>query len=432
MLKLESSYQLLGVVRDDGIRTYRALEIASGQGLQVHLFVRPEDQELFRSLRALPATQRRDLLEFGQEDDAPYVVTEKLPDGIAARSWFQAKSAKSAAGVNPVLLAGVWKTGTPLPDDLKPPAPEAKKPAPAPLPDYADATRVFRVSDLPKAHVPESFEAPETGEFERMFAGEPAQKPPEQPKPEPPIPMPPPPVPEQPLPQPVASGEEDEEFARMFGTQAKTPAPQVSEQSGPGEFTRMFQAQAKTPAQQPDPEKTRLFQAPEPKPEPKPDPKREPSEFTRFFNSPLAPSQEKQQPFGTRASAPPQTPPQPPQNRAGEFTQMFGNPKAPQGPPPPPLGSAGTATGAFATPGRATPPPLKSAHPAPPSEFTQMMSAGSAAMPTLGQKPAGQNAPPLPPPSVGAKKSNAPLFIALGAVLLAVVLVVAMFLLKKS
>ena len=35
-MELESSYHLLGVIRDDGIRTYRAVEIASGQELQVH------------------------------------------------------------------------------------------------------------------------------------------------------------------------------------------------------------------------------------------------------------------------------------------------------------------------------------------------------------------------------------------------------------
>ena len=65
-MELESSYNLLGVVRDDGIRTYRAIEIASGQELQVHLFAQSDsepDRALFRALRALPVSKRRELLE---------------------------------------------------------------------------------------------------------------------------------------------------------------------------------------------------------------------------------------------------------------------------------------------------------------------------------------------------------------------------------
>jgi hypothetical protein len=431
MLNLESSYQLLGIVRDDGIRTYRALELASGQGLQVHLFVRPEDQELFKGLRALPVAQRRDLLEFGQEGESPYVVTEKLPEGMTPRNWFLAKAGKAAAKTgDAVLLAGVWKTGTPLPEGLKAAAPEVKSPeakqAPKPLPDYADATRVFRVSDLPKTPPPpESFEAPDTSEFERFFSAQKA----EAPKVEP---VPPPPA----EPAEVEPGE----FTRMFQAQAKAPAPPTppppppldeektrlfhavtpemiqpkpeEPKAEPGEFTRMFQAQAKTPAPPPGEQK------------------REPSEFTRFFQSPLSPQQqERPQGFGM-ATPPPQAPPQPPPNRGGEFTQMFGGPKAAQGPPPPPLGSGsgGLATGAFAIPQSA--PPLGGTKPTGPSEFTQMMSTGQGAIPTMGQRP--QQNTPLPPPQYGGgKKSNAPLFIALGAVLLAVVLVVVMLMLRK-
>ena len=463
-MNLESSYQLLGVIRDDGIRTYRALEIASGEALQIHLFVAPEDQELYKNLRALPVSARRDLLEFGQEGELPYIVTEKLPETGPAREWFRAKAPKTATqSADAVRLAGVWKTGTPIPDALKVKAPspitEAPKPELPPLPQYADATRVIRLSDLPPAPAPE---AAAEDEFERLFgAAKPAAAQPEPPPAAPPSPEPgeftrmfqavkpaePPPPPAPPQPDltrafqtakqaiPVAPPPPEppaDDRTRMFQTAvtAEMAVPKPTPAPEPGEFTRMFQASKQAappePAKQEPGEFTRMFQSsPQPQSRPQePAPKQEPSEFTRFFESPLQPKPLGQQPQGI---TPPLTPPAPPQNRAGEFTQMFGNPKAPPAPPPPPLGSAGSATGAFATPQMRPIQPLK---PSGPSDFTQMMSAGSAATPTLGQRPPSAMSS-APPPRQETKKSNLPLFIAFGAAFLALILVFVMLALRK-
>ena len=110
-MELESSYNLLGIVRDDGIRTYRAIEKASGQELQVHLFAKPEsepDRALFKALRALPVSKRRELLEIGVEGDMPYIVTEKLPDDSTARQWFTKLSGIVAKPAGPASAATAW------------------------------------------------------------------------------------------------------------------------------------------------------------------------------------------------------------------------------------------------------------------------------------------------------------------------------------
>jgi hypothetical protein len=153
-----------------------------------------------------------------------------------------------------------------------------------------------------------------------------------------------------------------------------------------------------------------------------PDPphKEGPSEFTRFFQSPMYPT-----PAGNQRM-PPSTPAlQPtarPSAQPSEFEQMFGSPGKPGTTPPAPLGAgnSSSATGLFSVP-KSTPPraPVKAAGP---GEFTRMMSAS--APPMLGQPVA---KPAAPEPQV---KSNVLLYIIGGAVLLAIILIVIFFMLR--
>src|SRR5450432_1792642 len=62
-MNLEKNYELMDAVRDDGIRTMKAREIASGRALEVHLFMKKEDHALFGRLQGLPLSARRQLLE---------------------------------------------------------------------------------------------------------------------------------------------------------------------------------------------------------------------------------------------------------------------------------------------------------------------------------------------------------------------------------
>ncbi len=226
---LESSYRLLDVLRDDGIRTYRAIEIASGLGVQVHLFTQPNsesDSALFKALRALPASKRRVLLEIGIEGDAPYVITEALPDNVTAREWLKKLAGVESKPADPVVLAGTWKTGTPMPEELlkaihppAPPRPPAPEPAAKTTDLPVDYTRVMKAPmvaiDMTPVPPPVPKAPPSApSDFTRVFQAvdSPASPPP---SPAPPV------APEAPVPE--APVKEPGEFTRMF--QAMQPAP---------------------------------------------------------------------------------------------------------------------------------------------------------------------------------------------------------------
>jgi len=457
-MELESSYQLLGVLRDDGIRTYGAVEIASGQPLQVHLFAKSDseaDRLLFKSLRALPVSKRRELLDMGMEGDSPYVVTEKLSDNVTAREWFSRLAGLAPAKAsNSVTLAGSWKTGTPIPDELirasqssippKPPPPVAR---PEDLsPDY---TRVMRLPDAMNAIQPEAPAAPplqatgyedpdgfllgsepsaELDEFDRMFgpSAPVAPPPPRQTTGAFKLPTPPPP-PAQPVaapppaaPPPIAASptqpapKEPGEFTQMFlatkSIRAVTPVepappppPPAPEElppppvfppvaaDQPGEFTRSFLA-----AKPPEPEPPVVTPEPVPPPAtqavPPPVADDQPGEFTRSFLAPK-PSQAVPPVVASQPSpiAPVPPPPVTPSGGASEFTRTF---LANLPPEPPSIPSQ---------PEPPAPPPVQSA-PAPPvppptpedqpGEFTRMFLATQ----TPEAKPPAVTPPPATPP----------------------------------
>jgi hypothetical protein len=139
-------------------------------------------------------------------------------------------------------------------------------------------------------------------------------------------------------------------------------------------------------------------------------------------------------PFGSSPSAPP------PSNAPGEFTQMFGNANRPgvtpvqpvggggggSAPLGPPLGSGNSATGAFSIPKTpVVPPPSRGGEP---GEFTRMMSAATPM--TLGQTPP-KVAAAAPPQATPKGPSKLPLYIAGGAVLLVVVLLIVFLALRS-
>ena len=432
-MELEASYKLLGVVRDDGIRTYRAIEIASGQAMQVHLFADPgsePDRALFRALRTLPLSKRRELLEIGMEGDMPYVVTEKLPAGSTAREWLTKLAGVAPKAPGAVFLAGSWKTGTPIPDELlrasrssTPPVPPATKKQ---AEFSADYTRVMRVpqafSGLPPGPEPGTPQLTDNRpEVPAIQPGEVNQKPPSiQPTEPPPVAASQtreasiesrsssPPTEPQPVaasqtreasigsqssspptePPPIAAPslpEEPDEFARLFGDMpaAKSPilpsqppavAP-ATPQHEPGEFTRMFLA------------------AQPPKATPRAAPAAQPTvEFSSQF--PTARQTEPAQPPAPPQTFPPPHPVTPPKQPPGEFTSMFLAAQPPE--PAPPLIRPTPAA------------PLTQG--APPGEFTSMFLASQlapATVPATPEEPRLYQAvqPPAPPPRL---KSDTP------------------------
>jgi hypothetical protein len=442
-MSLETSYEVLEMLRDDGVQTFRAKERVTGRSLELHLFLpfgRPENKVLFEKLKTLPLETRRKFLDIGVDGSTPYLVTDPLPGARGFKAWAEElisgtqspASAFNAAFAPPtpsrddgvqILQAGQWKTGTPIPDSLVSKPPFQPPSAPPPIFGGSDLTAVYQApiaqAPPPPAAKGEGTAISRPGEFTGLFQAV-SPEPVNPPAPahqvgeftglfqSPPVPS----VPAAPLASPAPP---------PFFAPDPTPSP-----AGGGEFTRMFQAPPEIPAFSPAPPPARPA-APEPG-----------GEFTKFFDSPLTPA-----PLGSprpMIDLPP--PPQPPQaKRGGEFTNVFGRPPepppggfsfdTPQAPPAPPpqagvFGAMPTATGAFsasAQPGWSQP-QVQPTFATGPSEYTKMM--GAPALPTLGQEP-----PMAPAPAPIAKKTNALLYIALG-VTIVLVISLAVYLFTRS
>ncbi|HEU0138909.1 MAG TPA: hypothetical protein VFQ79_04330 [Bryobacteraceae bacterium] len=393
-------YELLELVRDDGIKTFAAREIRTGMPVQVHLFtgVSPAESDLLWSqLDAIPLERRRGLFAYAEYEGTRYVVTEPLTSPENLRTWVGARTTPAPApppATEDVLVkAGSWKIPSAL-LEKKPPEPEGQPAptermnieeppaaAPPPEPEPGEFTRMFRsppeperpaaptermnVTEPPAAAPPPE---PEPGEFTRMF-----QSPPEPPVSQPAKPAPPP---------------EPGEFTRMFAPQ---PLPKPEPQKPPPAQVQIRKLSPEEQGLAPEGKPRPVFLTPErpasAKPEPAPPAQSEPDEFTQMFQAPESP-QEEPGDFTRMFSAPPAEPepqPSPEESGPGEFTRMFQSPPQPEKPrqPPPPPGEPGEFTRFFenaprqapwpSSASQGTPPPPS--HPGPldqPGEFTRM------------------------------------------------------------
>ncbi len=427
-------YELLELVRGDGVKVFHAREITTGRMVEVHLFTSgwtPENQAVLTRVRELNEADLKVVLDIGEHEGTPFVVTE-LPQGYRSLlEWLDAVVPKKAppratADTDRFARAGQWR----IPASVVTPAPTA---SPAPAAEAGEFTRMFKLGAVPPpasppapppASPPASPE-PAPSDFEAMFGLKaPA--------------APPPPPPEKP-PAAAAPGE----FTRMF--QSVQPPPPAPVSPGIAELKTVIKTPdrpaappppAPPPRQEPG-EFTRMFQTPsQPAPPPAP-PKpaaEEVGEFTRFFQGPLQPTPLKPV-SGTPSSYVPPVPVGPAKalDAPGEFTRMFGKsdiPTAPPGmsaplpppaPPPPPPG--GSATQAFAIRSAPPPPAAPSAEVQQgPSEFTQMFAAPRPAAPP--STPAPTPAPPIQ------KSSNLPLILGLAGIALIALFVILYFALK--
>jgi hypothetical protein len=243
-----------------------------------------------------------------------------------------------------------------------------------------------------------------------------------------------------PAPSPVSAiqqspqARQPSEFTKMFQAAPAPPSqiqtPPSAEGSGPDEFTRMFQA-VPPPAQQPQ------------KKEPvRADPMQQPTpgDFDKLFNAPPAPSTPAshpafRDPFGSQRK-----PGSPQPTEPDGFTKMFGTPSPapaglPQAPvpqPSPPAPVMGTYTAMFSAPGTAAPQaPVQSPAapqgqpPATGGEFTRAFPRAGAGPPqSVLVKPAGQSAPKQSPRKTPSHSNLVPLYVILGVLLTALVIVV--------
>jgi hypothetical protein len=452
-------------------------EISSGKAVLVHLLAAgytPENQELLGTMRGLSAEEWQRVLEMGDHDGIPYVVTDSLPGNLSLRNWVKAATAAPPPMTTESLA---WDRIATAPV-AHPPAADRTSPAGNSTGGPGEFTRMFQPAAVPAASTAAAPAAPAQapGEFTRLFgvAPKPAGATPTAvsaaetpmpaasnealPEPEPgeltrllgsvsgaapAIPEPPPLV-ETPATPPAAKGPPD----------AKAPVTRPATPPEPGGFTELFRAQSPVaPAVAPAAgaaEATRLFQA---APARTPPAAGATGDFTRMMKSPLAPEsfQPKAAPPSTeppggftqmlqaggfpkpRAAepAPPMSPARTPVpsgesfDSEDEFARIFGPEPPPSDnvtPPPAPqvpLEQGGLATGAFS---RRLVPPAPAASSGP-SEFTQMFKAPSPP-PVAAPKPPTQPVPTQAGLGAKASKSYLPLVLILGGLFLLAVIII--------
>jgi hypothetical protein len=406
-------YELLALRGGDKEIALLGREISSARPVLLHLLnggYAAENEELLRVLGNLPADRRGHVLDSGDHDGIPYVVTDTLPGNLSLRSWVAAavvaeppQSIGSAAqagtpNVEPGEFTRLFQPGEKPPQSAGAAAPLKPTPAPA---RPAAATQTLSAAPA----------EPEIGEFTRLL--------------------------------------------RMPAAEPKAAAPSVAPPpkpaAEPGEFTAMFQPQprvAAAAATSAPVESTGLFQN---DPAPPPAPRRSgPGEFTQAMQPPLAPESRYSKPAALTAAPPGkftqfmrgsglpklrvtrQTPlPQdrPRESPPGEFTRIFetpaGNASAPAASQTP-LPQGGVGTVAFSPPSALA----GSAGPSGPGEFTKIF-----AKPSPPPMPA---APKPPQPAAGripavVKKNQSYLSLILilaGLFLLAVIVIVVLVLMR--
>ena len=147
-------YELLDLLRDEGVRVFNARETATGRRITLFLFAGEQASlhaDLLEQLRASQRPGRTDLIEVGDNQGTPFVATEPLGGLADLRRKVAALPAAPPAGKPPDAFArvGVWHIPAPTPSGARGATPVT------PLPPGATARPA----------------QPAPGEFTRMFAG---------------------------------------------------------------------------------------------------------------------------------------------------------------------------------------------------------------------------------------------------------------------
>ncbi len=203
-------FELLALRGGDREIALPGREISSGRDVLVHLLssgYSPENRELLAIIDGLSPEHRRRVLEKGDHEGIPYVVTETLPANVTLREWLSAA-----------------KAATPLPRQTK-------------RPSRSGEWQIPPEKEAPPKTVPASAPpAAQPGEFTRLFQAV------KEPAPSGGLPKTPDEEPTATLTLPTLAHE-------------APAAPAAPARPEPGEFTRMMQAaappKAATPAEKP-------------------------------------------------------------------------------------------------------------------------------------------------------------------------------------
>lgn len=89
-------FELLELRRDGEIQTYHAREVATARPVQVHLFTlgnTAESAALLGLIGHLPEAERRRVIDRGESQGIPYLVTDRLAGYADVREWITRNAA---------------------------------------------------------------------------------------------------------------------------------------------------------------------------------------------------------------------------------------------------------------------------------------------------------------------------------------------------
>jgi hypothetical protein len=96
-------FELLELRREGSVQTYHAREISTARPVQVHLFIGGnggENARLLELIGQLPESERRRVLDRGESQGFPYIVTDRLAGYVDFREWVTTNSKLSAASAS--------------------------------------------------------------------------------------------------------------------------------------------------------------------------------------------------------------------------------------------------------------------------------------------------------------------------------------------
>jgi hypothetical protein len=95
-VSLSERFELLDLDRDEGVQSYTAREIATGLPVKVHLFrkpISPLQAALLEALDQLPESEKHRILDRGEHEGKPYLVTDRLLPYSGLTEWVKSVSA---------------------------------------------------------------------------------------------------------------------------------------------------------------------------------------------------------------------------------------------------------------------------------------------------------------------------------------------------
>jgi hypothetical protein len=86
---LYEKYELLALLRDDGVKTFVARDQVTGRAVEAHLLTgsASESRTLLDRIDRLSPEERRYILECGVHEGTPYVIADLLPKRQGLKQW---------------------------------------------------------------------------------------------------------------------------------------------------------------------------------------------------------------------------------------------------------------------------------------------------------------------------------------------------------